>query len=151
MNLSKGRDTGAGGCGRADGGGEAKVPPQKILKAPLSAQLGIDETSSDALNEVDAELNSENSAAPRETGGRSQVCRSSVARPLGSEAATPAAAADAASGEGSLATGAQDEGQAKAVIAQLAEPSVEAQKNSPAGKTGRDHEVGDSSVAIASL
>ena len=58
------------------------------------------------------------------------------------------AAADAASGEGSLATGAPDEGQAKAVIAQLAEPSVEAEKNSPAGKTGRDHEAGDSSVAV---
>ena len=119
--------------------------------APLSAQLGIDETSSDALNEVDAELNSENPSAPGETGGRSQVCESSVARPLGSEAATPAAAADAASGEGSLATGARDEGQAKAVIAQPAEPSVEAEKNSPAGKTGRDHEVGDSSVAVASF
>ena len=56
--------------------------------------------------------------------------------------------ADAASGEGSLATGARDEGQAKAVIAQLLEPSVEAEKNSPAGKTGRDHEVGDSSAAV---
>jgi len=67
---------------------------------------------------------------------------------MGSEAVTPAPAADAASGEGSLATGARDEGQAKAVIAQLAEPSVEAEKNSPAGKTGRDHEVGDSSVAV---
>ena len=100
---------------------------------------------------MDAELNSENSSAPGETGGQSQVCESSVARPLGSEAATPAAAADAASGEGSLATGARDEGQAKAVIAQLAEPSVEAEKNSPAGKTGRDHEVGDSSVAVASF
>ena len=55
--------------------GEARVPPQKILKAPLSAQLGIDETSSDALNEKDAELNSENSSAPGETGGQSQVCR----------------------------------------------------------------------------
>ena len=131
--------------------GEARVPPQKILKAPLSAQLGIDETSSDALNEVDAELNSENSSAPGETGGQSQVCESSVARPMGSEAVTPVAAADAASGEGSLATGARDEGQAKAVIAQLVEPSVEAEKNSPAGKTGRDHEVGDSSVAVASF
>jgi hypothetical protein len=64
------------------------------------------------------------------------------------EAATSAPAADAASGEGSPATGAGDEGQAKAVIAQPAEPSVEAEKNSPAGKTGRDHEVGDSSVAV---
>ena len=65
---------------------------------------------------------------------------------MGSEAVTPVAAA---SGEGSLATGARDEGQAKAVIAQLAEPSVEAEKNSPAGKTGGDHEVGDSPVAVA--
>ena len=53
-----------------------------------------------------------------------------------------------ASEEGSFATGVRDEGQAKAVIAQPAEPSVEAEKNSPAGKTGRDHEVGDSSVAV---
>ena len=82
--------------------GEARVPPQKILKALFSAQLGIDETSSDALNEMDTDLNSENSSAPGETGGQSQVCESSVARPLGSEAATPAAAADVASGEGSL-------------------------------------------------
>jgi hypothetical protein len=58
------------------------------------------------------------------------------------------AAVDAASGEGSLATGARYEGQAKAVIAQPAEPSVEAEKNSPAGKSGRDHAVGDSSVAV---
>jgi hypothetical protein len=70
---------------------------------------------------------------------------------MGSEATTPVAAADAASGEGSLATGALDEGQAKAVIAQVPEPSVEAEKNSPVGKTGRDHEVGDSSVAVASF
>jgi hypothetical protein len=61
------------------------------------------------------------------------------------------AAADAASGESSLATGARDEGQAKPVIAQLAEPAVEAEKNSPAGKAGGDHEVGDSSVAVASF
>jgi hypothetical protein len=61
------------------------------------------------------------------------------------------AAADAASREDSLASGARDEGQAKAVIKQLAEPSVEAEKNSPAGKTGRDDEVGDSSVAVASF
>ena len=124
--------------------GEARVPPQKILKARLSAQVGIDETSSDALNEKDAELNSENSSALGETGGQSQVCELSAAKPLGSKAATPAAAADAASGEGSLAAGSRDEGQAKAVIAQLAGPSVEPVKNSPAGKTGGDHEVGDS-------
>ena len=60
------------------------------------------------------------------------------------------AAAGAASGEGSLATGARDKGQAKAVIAQLVEPSVEAEKNSPAGKTGRDREIGGS-VAVASF
>src|SRR5258708_33600995 len=100
---------------------------------------------------MDAELNSENSSPPQETGGQSQVRETSVARPMGSEAATPEPAADAASGEGSLATGARDEGQAKAVIAQVPEPSVEAEKNSPAGKTGRDHEVGDSSVAVASF
>ena len=67
---------------------------------------------------------------------------------MGSEAVTPAPAVDAASGEGSPATGARDEGQAKAVVAQLAEPSVEAERNSPARKTGRDHEVGNSSVAV---
>ena len=94
-------------------------------------------------------MNSENPSAPGETGGRSQVCEASVARPLRSEAATPATAAVAASGEGSLATGARDEGQPKAVIAQVAEPSVEAEKTPPGGKTGRDHEVGDSSVAVA--
>src|ERR1700722_15647199 len=65
----------------------------------------LDETSSDALNEMDAEVDSENSSAPGETGGQSQVCESSVARPLGSEAATPAAAADAAPGEGARRRG----------------------------------------------
>ncbi len=99
---------------------------------------------------MDAELNSENSSAAGETGGQSHVCESSVARPLGSEAETPAAAAGAASGEGSLATGARDEGQAKAVVAQLVEPSVEAEKNSSAGETGKDNQVGNSPVAIAS-
>jgi hypothetical protein len=62
----------------------------------------------------------------------------------------PLAAADAVSGEGSFPTGARDEGQAKAVIGQLADPSVEAEKNSPAGKTGRDREIGGS-VAVASF
>ncbi len=99
---------------------------------------------------MDAELNSENSSAAGETGGQSQVCESSVARPLGSEAATPAAAADASSGEGSVAAGARDEGQAKTVIAELAEPSVEAEKISSAGGTGTDNQLGASSVAIAS-
>jgi hypothetical protein len=97
---------------------------------------------------MDAELNSPNSSAPGETGGQSPVRESSVARSLGSEAPTLAAAADAASGGGSLATGARDEGQAKAVIAQHVEPSVAAEKNSPAGKTGRAREIGGS-VAVA--
>jgi hypothetical protein len=127
--------------------GEESAPPQKIRKARLSTQLGIDETSSDAREETDIELNSENSSAPGETGARSQVGESSVARAMGSERATPAPAAGAASGEGSPATGARDEGQAKAAIAQLYQPSVEAEKNSPALKTGRDHEVGNSSGA----
>jgi hypothetical protein len=93
-------------------------------------------------------LNSENSSSPGETGRLSQVFESSVARPQGSEAAPPPAAADAASGEGSFATGARDEGQAKAVIGQPAEPSVEPEKNSPTRKTGRDREIGGS-VAVA--
>jgi hypothetical protein len=93
-------------------------------------------------------LNSENSSAPGETGRQSQVCESSVARPQGPEAAPPAAAADAASREGSAATGAGNEGPAKAVIAQPAERSLEAEKNSSAGKTGRDREIGGS-VAVA--
>jgi hypothetical protein len=92
-------------------------------------------------------LNSENPFAPRETGRQSQVCESSVARPQGSEAAPPPA--DAASREeGSFATGARDEGQAKAEIGQVAELSVDAAKNSPTGKTGRDREIGGS-VAVA--
>ncbi len=93
---------------------------------------------------MDAELNSENSFAAGETGEQSQVRESSVARPLGSETATPAATA---SGEGSLAASARDEGQAKAVIAELVVPS---DKLSSAGETGRDSQVGASSVTIAS-
>jgi hypothetical protein len=100
---------------------------------------------------MDAKLNSENSSAAGETGGQSEVCHSSVARPLGSETATPAAAADAASAAGSLATGDRDGGQAKAGIAQLVEPSVEAAKNSSAGVTGRDNRVGDSQVGASSV
>ena len=69
---------------------------------------------------------------------------------MGSEAAIPAPAADAASREGSPATGARDEGQAKAVIAQPGEPSLEAAKTPPAGKVGRNHEIGGS-VAVASF
>jgi hypothetical protein len=94
-------------------------------------------------------LNSENSSAPGETGRQSQ--ESSVARPLGPEAATPAPAADAVSGEGSPATGARNEGQVRAVISQLYEPSVKAEKNFFAGKIGRDRETGDSTVAVASF
>ena len=128
---------------------EARVPPQKILEAPLSAQLGIDETSSDALNEKDAEIEFRRTLPrPGKPADKAKFARSSVARPLGSEAATPAAAAHRRGvGEGLLAAGARDEGQAKAVIAQLAESSVDAEKSSRlAGKTGRDDEVGDSSV-----
>ena len=110
----------------------------------------INETLSDALNETDTDLNSENSPAPGETGAQSQGCELSVARPMGSEAAISAPAADAASREGSPATGARDEGQAKAVIAQPGEPSLKAAKNPPAGKVGRNHEIGGS-VAVASF
>jgi hypothetical protein len=136
---------------RARTGGEESAPPQKILKALLSGQIGIDETSSDALYETDTDLNSENSSGPGETGAQSQGSESSVARPLVSEAATPAPAADAASGEGSAATGARDEGEAKAAIAQRAEPSIKAERNFFAGKIGRNHEIGDSPVAVASF
>ena len=99
---------------------------------------------------IDAELNSENSFASGEMGGQNQVCESSVARPLESEAGTPAAAGAAASEEGSLAAGARDEGQAKAVMAQLVEPPVGAERISSAAETGRDNQVGSSSVGIAS-
>src|SRR5208337_4688718 len=99
---------------------------------------------------MDAALNSENSSASGEIGGQSQVCESSVARPLESEAAAPAAAGAAASEEGSLAPAARDEGQAKAVMAQLVEPPVGAEKISSAAETGRDNQVGSSSVGIAS-
>jgi hypothetical protein len=102
------------------------------------------------LNSENSLLNSENSSAPRETGGQSQ--ESSAARPLGSEAATPAAAADAASEEGSPAAGGRDEGQAKTVSAASAEPSsVKAEKKFFAGKVGRDRETGDSTGAVASF
>ena len=70
---------------------------------------------------------------------------------MGSEAAAPAPAADAASGGGSPATGARDEGQSKAEIAQRAEPSIKAERNFFAGKIGRNHEIGDSPVAVASF
>ena len=73
---------------------------------------------------------------------------------MGPEAATPAVVADAASGEGSPAAPAPDEGQAKAVIAPLVQPSVEADKNASAGEAGRDNQIGGSQaggspVAIA--
>jgi len=114
--------------------------------APLSAQPGIGGTSSDARNEGDAELNSEHASAPGETGEQTQVGESSAARPAGAGPAAPAA--DAASAERSLAAGALDEGQAKS--AQAAEPSVEAEKICPAGKTGRSQDV-CGSVAVASF
>ena len=130
---------------------EESAPPQKILKAPLSGQIGINEASSDALNETDTDLNSENSSGPREAGAQSQGSKSSAARPLGSEAATPAPAADAASGERSAANGARDEGEAKAAIAQRVEPSIKSERNFFAGNIGRNHEIGDSPVAVASF
>jgi tetrahydromethanopterin S-methyltransferase subunit G len=99
---------------------------------------------------MDGELNSESSSASGEVGGQSQVCESSVARPLESEAPAPAAAEAAASGESSRAAGDRDEGEAKAVMAQLVETSVGAEKFSSAGETGRDNQVGDSLVGIAS-
>ena len=86
-------------------------------------------------------MNSENSSGPGETGAQGQGSESSVARSLVSEAATPAPAPDAASGEGSAATGARDEGEAKAAI----------ERNFFAGKIGRNHEIGDSPVAVASF
>jgi hypothetical protein len=98
---------------------------------------------------MDAKLNPENSSAAGETGGQSQVGEPLVTTQSGPEAATPAAPADAASGEGSLATGARDEGPAKAVIAHLVEPSVEAEKKSSAGETGQDSQVAKSSDAAA--
>ncbi len=70
---------------------------------------------------------------------------------MGSEAAILAPAVDAASGEGSPATGARDEGQAKAAIAQRAEPSIKAERNFFAGKIGRNHEIGNSPAAVASF
>ena len=96
-------------------------------------------------------MNSENSSGPGETGAQGQGSESSVARSLVSEAATPAPAPDAASGEGSAATGARDEGEAKAAIAQRAEPSIKAERNFFAGKIGRNHEIGDSPVGVASF
>ena len=91
---------------------------------------------------MDAELNSENSSGLGETHGQSEVCKSSVARPQGSAAA---AGAEATPGEGSVASGAGDEGQAKAGIAPPAQPSFEAEESAPARKTG------GSSAAAASF
>ena len=93
-------------------------------------------------------MNSETASAPGETGGQTQVCESSVAGPPGAGTAAPAADAGA---KGSLATGARDEGPAKAAVAEGAEPSIEAQKNSPVGKSGANHEGGGSPVAAAPL
>ncbi len=74
---------------------------------------------------------------------------SSDTKPLGPEAATPAFAAN-----GSPAALAPYEGQAKAAIAPPVQPSVEADKNAPAGETGRDIQIrgsqaGGSPLAIA--
>src|SRR3974390_1530878 len=95
---------------------------------------------------VDAELNSEKSSVSGENGGQNQVCEPSVAGPLGSEVATPAAAG-AVSEEGSLAADTRDEGQAKATTAQSAEPSVRVEKNWSAVETGRDKQVASSDAA----
>ena len=97
---------------------------------------------------MNVELNSENASAPGENGGRTQVCQSSAAKPPGAETATPAGDASA---ERSSATGARDESEAKAGIAQAADPSVKAEKNSGSGKTASDHEARDLSAAVASL
>ena len=99
---------------------------------------------------MDADLNSDDSSAPGENGGQSKVGESSVARTQGSEAATASPAGAAASDEASLATGVGNEGQTKAVIVEPVEPSVGADKTSSAGETGRDSQVGGSSVGIVS-
>jgi hypothetical protein len=95
---------------------------------------------------MDAELNSESTSAAGEPGEQSHR-ESSV--PLESETATPAAAVDAAPGEGSITTSAQDEGQAKAVAAQRVEHPIGAEKPSSAGEAG-DNQAGKSSVVVAS-
>jgi hypothetical protein len=98
---------------------------------------------------MDAELNSQNTSAAVEIDGQGQASEQaseSIARPAGSEAATSTAPAAVASGEGSLATGAPDEGHAKAVIVQPVEPAAVAEKISPAGDAGRDNQVGGSQV-----
>ena len=123
----------------------SRAPPQKILKAPLSAQLGIDETSSRHSTEGRQVEFRERARGNRPTKPSLQVIGRKTA---GIRPAPPPAAADAAWGQGSFTTGARDEGQEKAVIGQFAEPSVEVEKNSPAGKTGRAHEIGGS-VAVA--
>ena len=54
-------------------------------------------------------------------------------------------------GGASSATGARDESEAKAGIAQVADPSVKAEKNSGSGKTASDHEARNLSAAVASF
>src|SRR5271157_5260599 len=98
---------------------------------------------------MNAEFDSEKSSAAEDAGGQGQVYESSATRPLGSDATTPAAKADAALAEGPIAAGAQDEVHSKAVIAQLVEPSIKAEKISSAVETGGDSQVGKSSIAIA--
>ena len=85
------------------GGLEAKQESRrkKILKAPLSPQLRIF-----GRNEDGRRGNSENSSAAGKPGGPSQICESSVARPLELEAAAPGGGnRGRAPGEGSLAAG----------------------------------------------
>jgi hypothetical protein len=86
---------------------------------------------------MDAELNSEKSSA------------AAGPVPLESEAATPAAATDAGSGEASLANAAPDVNHAKAVTAQPVEPSVGTGKIPSVGESA-DNQVGKSLAAIAS-
>lgn len=99
---------------------------------------------------TDAELKSENAFASGEIDGPSQVSEPSIAKPPESEAVSRAAAETGASAEGSLATGARDEGQAKPAIAQQIEPSVEAEKMPSAGEAERAKQAGAASAAVAS-
>jgi hypothetical protein len=99
---------------------------------------------------IDIELNSETSPEAGEILRQSQDSETSVANPPGLEATTPAPAGAATAGEGSASTGAPDENGTKAAATEPVEPSVRAEKTSSAGETGRDNQVGASSVGVAS-
>ena len=117
--------------------GDAGVPPQKILKAPLSRRPELTERQ---------RLNKHGPRVEFRIIGRKTVGTGGgdSGRRCGCDAgASPAAPAP-------------DEGQAKAVIAPLVAPSVEADKNASAAMTGKDDQAGGSqaggsSVAIASF